>query len=136
MEQKEKIKVQKVYWIEGIKDAGKSEWILRKKDELISEAEGWEQVYPDINGMYDRNTVKFILERDDQRIILNSGSDTHAIINAFKDFLEMQEEITEVYTAIRPCETNQRLHMWMKKALNDTLSIESEESIIIKKDGV
>lgn len=113
--------MKKVYLIEGEKGSGKSKWIHDKKDELISS--GWELIKPHNSpdrdtDASDWNTAIFVLKRESQIAVLNSGSDTKLIIEKFRDFLSGYTNVSEVYTAIRPRKKNPRLHKWMKDALN------------------
>jgi hypothetical protein len=51
-------------------------------------------------------------------LILNSGSDSHGVINGFKAVLQKYPEARIIYTAIRPKSSNPRYHKWMIEALN------------------
>ena len=99
----------------GKKGAGKSEWILKKKDMLRSE--GWEEIEA-INEK-DRNTAIFVLKSSKGEIaILNSGSDTREIIENFGRVLNRYKEALHIFTAIRPIDINSSLHKWMITELN------------------
>ncbi len=103
----------KVHLIEGEKGSGKSQWIHNKKEKLVNS--GWEITKS--RNSTDWNTAIFVLERESQVIVLNSGSDMQSIIKNFRGFLSECKDVTEVYTAIRPREKNPKLHKWMKDAL-------------------
>ena len=61
----------------GKKGAGKSKWILEKKDEMLSE--GWKQI--DAQKETDYNQAIFALKSPTGEVaILNSGSDLKCII--------------------------------------------------------
>lgn len=105
--------MKKVYLIEGEKGSGKSKWIHAKNEQLINS--GWEPVKSENATVWD--TAIFVLKRESQIIVLNSGSDTKFIIENFGGFLLECENVSEVYTAIRPQKKNPRLHKWMKDAL-------------------
>jgi hypothetical protein len=105
--------MKKVYLIEGEKGSGKSEWIHNKNKQLIES--GWEPVKSENATV--RDIAIFVLKRESQIVVLNSGSDTKEIIKNFSRFLLDCEDVSEVYTAIRPQEKNPRLHKWMKDAL-------------------
>lgn len=106
--------MKKVYLIEGEKGSGKSKWIHNKKEELINS--GWELIKS--QNLTDWNTAIFVLKRESQVVVLNSGSDMKSIIESFRDFLSGCKDVAEVYTAIRPRKKNPRLHKWMKDALD------------------
>ena len=100
----------------GKKGAGKSKWILDKKDEMLSE--GWEKI--DAINENDRNTAIFVLKFPAGEVaILNSGSDLKCIIKEFGDFLAQHEEASRIFTAIRPQKVNPRLYLWMKRELKN-----------------
>ena len=99
----------------GKKWAGKSKWILEKKDEMLSE--GWRQI--DSVNEKDRNTAIFALKSPtDEVAVLNSGSDQKKIIKKFGTFLAQHKETSRIFTAIRPKNINPRLHSWMITELN------------------
>ena len=100
----------------GKKGAGKSKWILEKKDQMLSE--GWEKI--DAINESDRNTAIFVLKSPIGEVaILNSGSDMHSIIKDFGAFLSRHTEVSQIFTAIRPQKVNPRLYLWMKRELNN-----------------
>ena len=100
----------------GKKGAGKSKWILEKKDEMLSE--GWEKI--DAINENDRNTAIFVLKSPAGEVaILNSGSDLKCIIKEFGDFLAQHTEVSQIFTAIRPQKVNPRLYLWMKRELKN-----------------
>lgn len=105
--------MKKVYLIEGEKGSGKSKWIHDKREQLMKS--GWEREKFENEGVWD--TAIFVLKRESQIVVLNSGSDTKEIIENFSRFILGYENISEVYTAIRPQKKNPRLHKWMKDAL-------------------
>lgn len=107
--------MRKITLIEGVKDAGKTTWIHEKfksfKESGLTLVETKNQGY--------WNTEIFIFEDSEGgTIVLNSGSDTRTIINGFRDALHEFSNIKEIYTAIRPKDTNPHLHQWMIEALD------------------
>lgn len=117
----------KVHLIEGEKGSGKSKWIHKKKEELINS--GWK--ITESRNSTDWNTAIFVLERESQVIVLNSGSDMQSIIENFRVFLSGCKNVTEVYTSIRPREKNPKLHKWLKDAL-EVLGSTEEETIYLR----
>lgn len=111
-----------VFLIEGVKGSGKSKRIHSLKEDYIKA--GYKLT--DSENEEDWNTAIFVLEKEGQKIVLNSGSDMKSIIAIFGIFLSNHKDATEVYTAIRPQQNNPRLHKWMKDALS-ILHIKSEK---------
>lgn len=112
-----------IFLIEGIKGAGKSKWINEKKKQLET-SKGW--ILMETYNESDWNTVIYVFKNpQDCFVILNSGSDTKEVINNLATTLKQYNNITEIYTAIRPYNVNPHLHNWMKSALaistNDTV---------------
>lgn len=71
--------MRKIILIQGCKNAGKSNYINEKFNELKTN-----HTIIDIINKNDWNTVIYILENNSNEIIiLNSGSDSHEIINGF-----------------------------------------------------
>ncbi|WP_373735086.1 hypothetical protein [Bacteroides heparinolyticus] len=119
-----------VYLIEGIKGSGKSKRIHTLKEKYIKA--GYKLT--DSKNEKDWNTAMFVLEKEGQKIILNSGSDMKSIIVGFETFLSSHKDATEVYTAIRPQQNNPRLNKWMKDALS-ILNIKSEKVYYLPEES-
>ena len=107
--------MRKITLVLGKKWAGKTKWILEKKDTMLSE--GWEKI--DAINETDRNTAIFVLKSPIGEVaVLNSGSDTHPIIKGFGAFLARHKDASQIFTAIRPQNINPHLHNWMIEELN------------------
>lgn len=105
----------------GNKGAGKSKWILEKKDEMFSE--GWKQI--DAKKEADYNQAIFALKSPTGEVaILNSGSDRKDIIDEFGTFLSQHEEVLRIFTAIRPQSINPHLY---KRMRTDVLNIQDDD---------
>lgn len=101
----------------GKKGAGKSKWILEKKDEMLSE--GWKQIAAEKETDY--NQAIFALKSPTGEVaVLNSGSDQKKIIKEFGTFLAQHKETSRIFTAIRPQNTehNTDLHNRMLEVLS------------------
>lgn len=108
----------------GKKGAGKTKWILEKKDEMLSEE--WEKI--DAINETDRNTAIFVLKSPAGEVaILNSGSDLKCIIKRFGDFLAQHEEASRIFTAIRPQNTKQNTDLHDR--MLEVLSIQDDDII-------
>lgn len=107
--------MRKIILIQGCKNAGKSNYINEKFNELKTN-----HTIIDIINKNDWNAVIYILENNSNEIIiLNSGSDSHEIINGFGEIINKYPAHI-IYTAIRPKSENSRLYKWMIDALNIT----------------
>ena len=108
----------------GKKGAGKSKWILEKKDEMLSE--GWKQI--DSHDEEKRNTAIFALKSPTGEVaILNSGSDLKCIIKKFGEFLAQHKEASQIFTAIRPQNTKQNTDLHNR--MLEVLSIQDDDII-------
>ena len=107
--------MRKIILIQGCKNAGKSNYINKKFNEL--------KTNHTIIGIVNKdnwNTVIYILRNNSNEIIiLNSGSDSHEIINGFEKIINKYPAHV-IYTAIRPQNVNPRLYKWMIDILNIT----------------
>lgn len=107
--------MRKIVLIQGCKNAGKSNYINKKFNELKTNHTVIETINKD-----DWNTVIYILKNDSNgTIILNSGSDSHEIIDGFGEIIK-KYPANIIYTAIRPKSENPRLYKWMIEVLNIT----------------
>lgn len=107
--------MRKIILIQGCKNAGKSNYINKKFNELKTNHTVIETINKD-----DWNTVIYILKNDSNgTIILNSGSDSHEIIDGFGEIIK-KYPANIIYTAIRPKSENPRLYKWMIEVLNIT----------------
>lgn len=106
----------------GKKGAGKSNWIFKKKDKMLSE----EWVKIDAEKETDYNQAIFALKSPTGEVaILNSGSDSKDIIDEFGTFLAKHKEATQIFTAIRPQDTKQNTDLHNK--MLEVLSIQDQD---------
>lgn len=107
--------MRKIILIQGCKNTGKSNYIHKKFNELKIN-----HTIINIINKDDWNTAIYILENNSNEIIiLNSGSDSHEIINGFEEIINKYPAHI-IYTAIRPKSENPRLYKWMINTLNIT----------------